>query len=405
VAGYQRLDLPGPGRPPSSPAAPERTSTQWCLTVSVITFLCAISLIGVSEGWLETMGLGHRVAHDKDCSSPKFTKQTLKLLAEEPVQRLASVKGAGGEDLLAKFEASGITSSRGKHNYYVVFDNSYFIAKFASELSFHHKQNATRTNKLLPWPGKLDNDTDSGFESISWNATSDTYLVMQEAVRFDDGLFGNVFEIDINPKTDAVTVLRSCRCDYSFSSDNKGFEGTAIVKHPNGKEYLLGLCEGNFCEGGKSGRKPGHGRIVVMEREINADEVCTYREVAVVPIPKDANFEDYSDMDIRGAHIAITSQVNGAIWVGKFKLLPEEKGVIELKPGRIWDFPRNDACQLKYCNVEGVVWEDADKVALVSDKMKSKGKQSHRCWEKDQMIHAFAVNSGSLVDVDAEEEL
>jgi hypothetical protein len=98
AAGYQRLDLPGPGgRPPSSPAAPERTSTQWCLTVSVITFLCAISLIGVSEGWLETMGLGHRVAHDKDCSSPKFTKQTLKLLAEEPVQRLASVKGAGGE--------------------------------------------------------------------------------------------------------------------------------------------------------------------------------------------------------------------------------------------------------------------------------------------------------------------
>jgi len=404
--GYQRLDMPppGPGRP-ESPSSPARTSTQWCLSVSVITFLCAVSLIGVSEGWLEAMGMGKHASHDKDCSSPKFTKETLKLLAEEPVQRLISVKGDRGQDLLAKFEASGIVSSRGQHNYFVVFDNSYFIAKFASQLSFHHKQNATRTNKLLPWPGKRDNDTDSGFEAISYNATSDTFLVMQEAVAYDDGIFGNVFEIEIHPRTDVITVVRSCRCNYAFSYDNKGFEGTAIVEHPNGKQYLLGLCEGNFCEGGKSGQKPGHGRIVVMERVIDEAGVCEYREAAVVSIPRDANFEDYSDMAIRGRYMAITSQVNGALWVGSFDLVGEDQGLVRLKSGRIWDFPRNDVCQIKYCNVEGVLWEDSDKVALVSDQMKSKGKQSHHCWDKDQMIHAMAVNKGSLIDPKDSDEL
>lgn len=28
------------------------------------------------------------------------------------------------------------------------------------------------------------------------------------------------------------------------------------------EKYLLGLCEGNFCSGGRHGRKQGNGQIV-----------------------------------------------------------------------------------------------------------------------------------------------
>jgi hypothetical protein len=31
---------------------------------------------------------------------------------------------------------------------------------------------------------------------------------------------------------------------------------------PSAEKYLLGLCEGNFCSGGRHGRKEGNGQIV-----------------------------------------------------------------------------------------------------------------------------------------------
>eukprot|EP00951_Prasinocladus_malaysianus_P014201 scaffold107938_cov43-Prasinocladus_malaysianus.AAC.1 len=89
-------------------------------------------------------------------------------------------------------------------------------------------------------------------------------------------------------------------------------------------------------------------------------------------------------------------QVSAAIWVGKFDIVEENNGVMVLSNGNVWDFPRNDVCQLKYCNVEGLAWEDSDKVVVVSDKMKSKGKQPFRCWDKDQSLHSFAINDATL---------
>jgi len=156
----------------------DRMNSQWCLTVAVVTFLCAVSLIGLSEGWLEAMGLGRHVVHDKDCSSPLFTHETLKLLHEEPIQRLAADRGSKGEDLLADFEASGIRFSVDSSDYYVVFDNSFYIGKFSSELDFHHHASRGSTNKLLPWPGK-DPEEESGFEAITYNESSGTFLVVQ----------------------------------------------------------------------------------------------------------------------------------------------------------------------------------------------------------------------------------
>jgi hypothetical protein len=43
----------------------------------------------------------------------------------------------------------------------------------------------------------------------------------------------------------------------------------------------------------------------------------------------------------------------------------------------------------QYCNVEGVQWLDAQRVALTSDK--SKATQPHSCMAHDQGIHIMAL--------------
>ena len=67
--------------------------------------------------------------------------------------------------------------------------------------------------------------------------------------------------------------------------------------------------------------------------------------------------------------------------------------------GKIYDFPRTgDTCQVQYCNIEGIHWVSGKKdegtpqmLVAVSDKMKSKGRQSAACQDKDQSIHLFTL--------------
>lgn len=37
-------------------------------------------------------------------------------------------------------------------------------------------------------------------------------------------------------------------------------------------KYLFALCEGNFCVGGKRGKKAGNGRLIISQLETNADD-------------------------------------------------------------------------------------------------------------------------------------
>lgn len=46
------------------------------------------------------------------------------------------------------------------------------------------------------------------------------------------------------------------------STPAQGFESINYLHTERGQPYLLGLCEGNHCQGGAEGRDPGHGRIV-----------------------------------------------------------------------------------------------------------------------------------------------
>jgi hypothetical protein len=59
--------------------------------------------------------------------------------------------------------------------------------------------------------------------------------------------------------------------------------------------------------------------------------------------------------------------------------------------GNMYDFPKNDLCETIYCNIEGVHWISDDLVMAVSDKMKGKGKQDFRCFDKDQSVHVFIL--------------
>lgn len=36
-------------------------------------------------------------------------------------------------------------------------------------------------------------------------------------------------------------------------------------------KFLFALCEGNFCTGGKKGKEPGNGRIIVSQFEADHD--------------------------------------------------------------------------------------------------------------------------------------
>lgn len=57
----------------------------------------------------------------------------------------------------------------------------------------------------------------------------------------------------------------------------------------------------------------------------------------------------------------------------------------------MYNFPRNSECKMIYCNIEGIHWIGEDQLVAVSDKMKNKGKQDFRCFDKDQSIHVFAM--------------
>lgn len=215
--------------------------------------------------------------------------------------------------------------------------------------------------------------------------------------------------------------LSKCVVDFELTHENKGFEGMAYVKNSKGEiwaateqhtavpisgcrlallaarwssmpqashisamllehvlpvagAFLLGLCEGNFCEGGRRGRKSGNGRIIIlqldtddngcrcgarkefglhpsvpnlsrgiMSHRLTSTSSCRWVKKDVLDIPKEANFIDYSAMaiDYNLGRIAILSQENAAFWVSLCAPLMGEppKGIRGLLPNHLWIQP------------------------------------------------------------------
>lgn len=340
----------------------------------------------VSGSWVfrHHKGLGPH-GHKKDCESKHFKKETMKLLMEFPFAGLLF------HNKLSKYEASGVIRPQGSAEAIVVFDNAFSIAR----LDHSHMHNVSHPTagpprrpphhaSLLTWPG--DTGEDSGFEFIAYNESAGVYIVGQESVTHDDEKERAV-TYDVTFNDTSVIVGTRCVADFEFSHKNKGFEGAIVVTTTQGESLLIGLCEGNNCVGGDEGKEAGNGRLVVMKRVMRKEE-CRYATVDRVKLPTEVNFQDYSAITVwNETTVAIASQENAAVFIGELDL----DGGVKVTEGKIIDFPRNDQCEIKYCNIEGVTFLDEKTIVAVSDSMKSGGKQHFRCREKDESVAIFQL--------------
>ena len=230
----------------------------------------------------------------------------------------------------------------------------------------------------------------------------------------DAALFAVIDELSVPTIAgDPPRLLRSCPVDFALTHGNKGLEDLYYL----GGGRALALCEGNFCAGGSEGREKGNGRILVLRLEESGsdgenDEIfvggeraaaaaatararrasggasgggggprrvvvgsssssslsllpppplfaapCAWRVDAVLDLPSDALFEDYSGLAVRGGLAAVLSQRDEAAFVAgfdvaslKFDPVPEDRRFAR----RVFALPRSQTCERTFCTAEGI---------------------------------------------------
>jgi len=347
-----------------------------------------------------------------ECEEGYYSKTTLKKAYELPFASLF-VDNRGQK----KYEASSVFIV--DNDAYAVCDNSWAISKFSTNL-----QPFTESNIQVGDPDRVP-DEDSGYEAIFYD--NGNYYVVRESVLLDGvnhtdlPSYHAVIE-KLSMNADDYDVLESCSSEYEFEGDSKGFEGAISIRNKNNELVVLGLCEGNYCSEKRKFEK-GNGRLVAMRYEKVDDGsgvACRWSTIRIISLPKSAYFRDYSDisMDANG-RVIITSQEESQIWIGQlrgqvpaYEQMDTNASLYDLfdvkddvqaslwdidnvefdeNQGVIYDFPKNDNCETVYCNIEGVDWLNSEMIIAVSDKMKSKGKQDFRCFDKDQSVHVFVL--------------
>jgi hypothetical protein len=288
----------------------------------------------------------------------------IKIPMSQPV--LTVIKERKLKELLpckARFEASGVVAWKG--HYYVVFDNFPQIARIQSDL--------TRDTPKESWINKKGKGP--GFEDITYDQKKERFYAIVEALETKDKKFkGKIYEFDKE-----FSCLRKNWINVKFEDGNKGFEGLEHIRR-RGKEYLLALCEGNKCRGGKKGKKPGGGRIKVLQKDGN-----TWVNACTIKLPKTLLFKDYASLTLQGNRLAIVSQKNSALWIGQLK---SHSWTISGK-GSTYQFPRMPQGLMPYGNVEGACWIGKNRLVVVSDK--AKNQQDSICKTKDQSIHIVEI--------------
>ncbi|MBT4838811.1 MAG: hypothetical protein HON94_15855 [Methylococcales bacterium] len=262
------------------------------------------------------------------------------------------------------FEASGV--SLVKQKIMVVFDNRHDIAQINKNLSH---------GKLIGSP-----DQNSEFEGIVYDQQKQLFYVIVESIKKGDENSSEM--VTYNKKLQAINRQA---INVSFKSRNKGFEGIAY-QYINDQLTLFLLCEGNQCKGGKKGKKPGKGRVLVFQLK---DHI--WQRIAKIKLPKTLNFKDFSGIDIQKNKIAIVSQASSALWVSEITSKFRKKKASwkwKIKQGNVYSFPKKKGKTI-YCNIEGVSWKNESTLVFVSDKKKKK--QAKRCKKKDQSVHLFRL--------------
>ncbi len=295
---------------------------------------------------------------------------------QAPMQQLELVREAKLCDILEgrldpRLEASGVLARDGL--FYVIFDNLPHIACIGAELS-----RSAAANHVI----EHDRGHRRGFEDIACDARNGHFYVLIESLPRGRATFmAAVQEYDIN-----FGYIGTAWLDFPLDRPNKGLEGLTCV-HRQGRTYLLGLCEGNRCQGGAAGRVPGGGRVHVFQRGRRH-----WNRVAKIRLPETVLFADYSGIAVTGDRIAVVSQVSSALWVGN--LAPSAWQVTGA--GTSYALPRHADGGILYGTAEGVSWIAPDQVVIVSDK--AKPQQDRRCRAKDQSIHIFRIPAPASPD-------
>ena len=282
----------------------------------------------------------------------------LRLLRERKLADLVAPPRSG-----AVFEASGVITNG--TDCFVVLDNVRRVVRIASHLrpeSGDHE-----------WVGAARQG--EGYEAVTFGRSTRRFYLMIEAQKHPDGTFkGAIEEYD---KRWHFKVRRWV--DFPFEKRNTGFEGLASVEF-RGQHFLLALCEGNNCRGGRKSKKGGRGRIHVLQQRRGM-----WKPVARIKLPRHVKFKDYAGMAVRGDRIAVVSQESSRLWLGRFR-----SGEWKINgAGRIYDFPRTKKGKRLYYTVEGVSWLSRTTLVAVSDLRKKR--HPKRSTRTDQSIHVFRV--------------
>lgn len=260
-------------------------------------------------------------------------------------------------------EASGVVAT-GAY-YYVIFDNIRQIARLHRGLEPGSKKHE--------WFGNQRQG--DGYEDIAYSPRTRRFYLLIEAEKHPDG----TYKAQIDECDEHARFKTRRWVDFVFKHRNTGMEGLSAIRAA-GKDYLLALCEGNGCHGGRKGKKPGSGRIHVLRR---AGKM--WQSMTTIALPPSVKFEDYSAVALRGNRIAVISQQDARLWIGTLRVRDWKI----TGRGKIYDFPKTKQGKHKYCTLEGLCWLDARSFVLVSDL--SKGDYSKRCRKHDQSIHVFRL--------------
>jgi hypothetical protein len=260
-------------------------------------------------------------------------------------------------------EASGVIAKGA--DYYVIFDNVRRIARIHRSLEPGSKRHS--------WFGrKRDGD---GYEDITFSRRTRRFYLLIEAEKHPDGTYKAL----IDECDESARYKRRRWVDFAFAKRNTGFEGLSAIRW-RGQHYLLALCEGNRCRAGRAGRKPGGGRLHLLQ--------CLgklWKPVARIKLPRTVAFEDYSAVSLRGRRVAVLSQQSSRLWIGTLRFgdwaIADE--------GTTYEFPRTKKGKIKYRTLEGLCWLTDRSFVCVSDLSKRQNKR--RCRKTDQSIHVFKL--------------
>jgi hypothetical protein len=268
----------------------------------------------------------------------------------------------------ARLEGSGVVLAEGR--LWVVFDNLPLVAGLAQTLD-----TPDPTARLVALPRELTDLEDITYDEV----TGHFYLVVEGRDTGAEHPRAMVAEFGADWRP-----LGHKWVDLPLAKVNKGVEGLELVRR-EGRPYLLGLLEGNRGLSGKAGRKPGGGRVHVLEQE-----EARWRSVATIHLPRSLRFRDYSAISVVGDRVAVLSQESSALWLGR--LDPDGWEITD--DGVVHPFPTAADGKPLYRTTEGVTWLTDGLLAVVSDRDSSRTAPLPGPRSKEQSVHVVELPPG-----------